>query len=136
MNKKIQLHGKTVDVHLSKAAAQAVASAIKPLVAEVHLIFGCMVAKRVWIKEQTDQVVVPVIDKLGLRFSTIKYAKSCSFDDIDSGAEHIDFPLVAEKRAFVPIWVSIDYRGGLWFGTFGYTPKTSKAIIASSAIAR
>ena len=134
MNIKIQLHGKMVDIHISKAATKAIASAAKPLVAEIHLIFGCMVAKRVWIKEHIDHDVVPVIDKLGVRFKTVTYTKTCSFDDIDKGAEHSDFPLVAEKRAFIPIWVSIDYRGSQWFGTFGYLPKLSQAVIPSNAI--
>ena len=134
MNKKIQLHGKTVNVHISKAAKKAVDSAPKPLVAEIHLIFGCMVAKRVWIKEQIDHDVVPVIAKLSVRFKTVTYAKTCSFDEIDKGAEHSDFPLVAEKRAFIPTWVSIDYRGGKWFGTFGYLTKLSKAVIPSNAL--
>ena len=123
-----------VDIHISKAATKTIASAAKPLVAEIHLIFGCMVAKRVWIKEHIDHDVVPVIDKLGVRFKTVTYTKTCSFDDIDKGAEHSDFPLVGEKRAFIPIWVSIDYRGGKWFGTFGYLPKLSQAVIPSNAI--
>ena len=123
-----------VDIHISKAATKTIASAAKPLVAEIHLIFGCMVAKRVWIKEHIDHDVVPVIDKLGVRFKTVTYTKTCSFDDIDKGAEHSDIPLVGEKRAFIPIWVSIDYRGGKWFGTFGYLPKLSQAVIPSNAI--
>ena len=134
MNKEIQLHGKTVDIHISKAAKKAIDAAAKPLVAEIHLIFGCMVAKRVWIKEQIDQDAVPVMKNLSVRFNTVKYAKTCSFDEIDNGAVHSDFPLVAEKRAFVPIWVNIDYRGGKWFGTFGYTEKLSKAVIPSTAL--
>lgn len=117
----IQLHGKPVRVELSAAAERALAKRARPLFVEVQLIFGCMIAKRVWFREEAVENAVPVNSKLSVWFRPARYAKACSFDDIDNGAEASDYPIVGDRRRFVPDLLSIDYRAGKWIGDFTYS---------------
>ena len=117
----IQLHGKPVRVELSAAAESALAKRTGPLFAEVQLIFGCMIAKRVWFRDEAVENAVPVNSKLNVWFRPARYAKACSFDDIDNGAEASDYPVVGDRSRFVPDLLSIDYRGGKWIGGFTYS---------------
>ena len=86
MNTTIQLYGKPVRVELTAAAESALAKRTEPLYAEVQLIFGCMVAKRVWFSDKANKDAVPVNPYLSVWFRPARYEKACSFDEIDSGA--------------------------------------------------
>lgn len=117
----INLHGKNVRVELTKAAQHALDYLTVPLVAEIHLIFGCMVVKRVWFKPATQADSVTISGNLRARFCTVRYAKHCRISHIDSGEEEpTDFPIVPEKKVFVPHWLRIDYKSHKWVGTYGY----------------
>lgn len=121
MNITIHLYGKPVRVELNSRAQRALAKRTAPLFAEVQLIFGCMVAKRVWFREEPNKDAVPVTPKLSVWFRPARYARSCSFDEIDSGAEASDYPMTADRKGFVPDVVRIDYRAGKWIGDFTYS---------------
>lgn len=121
MNVTIYLYGKPVRVELNSRAERALAKRADPLFAEVQLIFGCMVAKRVWFREEANKDAVPVTPKLSVWFRPARYARSCSFDEIDSGAEASDYPMVVDRKGFVPDVVRIDYRAGKWVGDFTYS---------------
>lgn len=123
----IQLHDKPVRVELSAAAERALATRTNPLYAEVQLIFGCMIAKRVWFRDEPVENAVPVNSKLNVWFRPARYAKACSFDDIDNGAEASDYPVVGDRGRFVPDLLSIDYRGGKWSGDFTYSTELFRA---------
>ncbi len=130
MNTTITLHGKPVRVELSTPAERALSRRSTPLFAEVQLIFGCMIAKRVWFREEAVDGAVPVTPQLNVWFRPARYAKACSFDAIDNGAEASDYPLVAERRRFVPDLLRIDYRAGKWVGDFTYTRAARPAPVA------
>jgi hypothetical protein len=127
MNITIQLYGKPVCVELSAAAERALDKRSTPLFAEVQLIFGCMVAKRVWFRDEANPDAVPVTPKLNMWFRPARYARACSFDDIDGGAEASDYPMVGDRKRFVPDIVSVDYRGGKWVGEFTYSMDLYRA---------
>ena len=120
MKHSVTLLGREVQVELSRRAEKALQAREKPVIAVVHLIFGCMLAKRVWFRDAVDDDVVPVTDKLGLNFNVVRYA-ICSLKLIDGGAEPEDFPLALEKGRFVPDVVVIDYRKHEFTGEFSYT---------------
>lgn len=126
MNYSVSLQGRQVQVELSRRAEKALNARNQPLIAVAHLIFGCMVAKRVWFKDSVDADVVAVNDKLGLTFNTVRYAV-CSLDLIDGGAIPEDFPMVIEKNRFVPDVIRIDYRRKAFTGEFTYTRCKAKA---------
>lgn len=121
MNTTISLYGKAVRVELSAGAERALAERTAPLYAEVQLIFGCMIAKRVWFRDEPAKDAVPVTPKLSVWFRPARYAKACSFDDIDDGAEASDYPMAVDRKRFVPDVLSVDYRAGRWVGNFTYS---------------
>ena len=121
MKTTIHLHSKPVHLEVSRAAEHALAHRTTPLFAEVQLIFGCMIAKRVWFREEAAAGAVAVTPQLSVWFRPASYAKSCSFDAIDNGAVASDYPVVGELGRFVPDRVRIDYRNGKWVGDFTYT---------------
>jgi len=121
MNTTIQLYGKPVRVELTAAAERALEKRAEPLYTEVQLIFGCMVAKRVWFRDEANKDAVPVTPKLSVWFRPARYERACSFDDIDGGAVASDFPMAVDRKRFVPDVVHIDYRAGKWVGDFTYS---------------
>ena len=127
MKTVIQLYGKPVHVELSAAAERALTRRTEPLFAEVQLIFGCMVAKRVWFHDEANRDAVPVTPKLSVWFRPARYEKACSFDDIDNGAVASDFPMAVDRMRFVPDVVRIDYRAGKWVGDFTYSMDVFRA---------
>ena len=127
MNITIQLYGKPVRVELSAAAERALEKRTEPLYAEVQLIFGCMVAKRVWFSDEANKDAVSVTPKLSLWFRPARYEKACSFDDIDGAAVASDFPMAVDRKGFVPDVVRIDYRASKWVGDFTYSMDIFRA---------
>jgi hypothetical protein len=121
VNATIQLYGKPVRVELTAAAERALEKRAESLYAEVQLIFGCMVAKRVWFRDEANENAVPVTPKLSVWFRPARYEKACSFDEIDNGAVASDFPMAVDRKGFVPDVVHIDYRAGKYIGDFTYS---------------
>lgn len=128
MNRAVSLYGKTLQVDLSAAAQRALAERRGPLLAEIHLIFGCMIVKRVRFRETLAGVAVPVTDKLFVNFRPVRYQKSCRLSDIDADENPEDFPLVADRRCYVPDRLAIDFRAGAWRGDFTYDCALSAAL--------
>lgn len=120
MKSIIQLEGRPVSVRISSAAMHELESIESSLLAEIHLIFGCMVAKRVWFKPLQSSDAVSVTGKLQVCFRSVRYVKTCRLSDIDNGAVPEDFPLAGEKKNFVPDWLEIGFCKGKWKGTFGF----------------
>jgi hypothetical protein len=129
----IELHGKRVAVQLSRAAMNAVKRRSAPLMAEIHLIFGCMVAKRVWFTEKLRPEAASVVDGLSICFRPVRYEKSCRLDGVDKGAVSPDYPIVGPKRRFVPDIVFIDHRAGTWRGDFTYDREAASQLLAELA---
>ncbi len=130
MNYSVRLHGKKVEITLNRRAEQVLRERDRPITAVVHLIFGCLVAKRVWFREQVDVEVTRVTDKLNLNFDVVRYAV-CSFENIDGGVEPESFPLGRDIRDFVPDLLVIDYRKNKFTGEFTYrriSPPLTKGL--------
>ncbi|MCK5091299.1 MAG: hypothetical protein KAR30_02115, partial [Gammaproteobacteria bacterium] len=75
MKSIIHLYDSPMNVQLSSSAVRALASLKKPLLADINLIFGCMIAKRVWFKEEesVSADTVEVADNLKVCFRTVRY---------------------------------------------------------------
>jgi hypothetical protein len=123
----IILHGKPVRVELTGAAERALAQRTAPLFAEVQLIFGCLIAKRVWFRDEACAEAVAVTPTLSVWFRPVRYDKSCGFGEIDGGAVASDYPLAVERVCFVPDVVRIDHRAGNWLGDFTYSMDVFRA---------
>ncbi|MDP3586359.1 MAG: hypothetical protein Q8R61_14615 [Thiobacillus sp.] len=113
----ITLHDKALEIRLSAAAQKALARRATPLVAEMELLFSCLLRKRVYFGEALDDTT-PAGDCLAVRFKPIMTRK-CSVAEGGAAPPSERFPL-ENPRPYVPNWLSIDYRRGEWVGNFGY----------------
>lgn len=113
------LHNKPLQVEISQRAEKVLDQRDKPIIADVHLIFGCMIAKRVWFKDQVEGDMVSVSDKLGLSFHTVKYLV-CSFENIDNGGVPEAFSPGREMNKFMPDYIFIDFQKQKFIGEFTY----------------
>ena len=120
MDKTIQIHGKTIQVHLTKRALKALESSSEPVYAEIQLFFSCMIRKRLLFSKLVHENAVPITDGLRIYFHAVM-SDSCSLDDYEriSDLPLTDFP-IKRQEAFVPRWVSIDFKKNQWIGDFGY----------------
>lgn len=119
MKYSVVLHDKSLLIEVSQRAENALVKRSKPILADVNLIFGCMIAKRVWFKDQVDGDMVSVSDKLGLTFHAVKY-KVCSFENIDNGG--ISEPFLPDKglEKFMPNYIFIDFQKHKFTGEFTF----------------
>jgi hypothetical protein len=119
MKYSVVLHGKPLQVEISRRAENALNKRDKPVIADVHLIFGCMLAKRIWFQDQVEVETVSVCHNLGISFQTVKYTV-CSFENIDNGGVPLPFSPSIEMNRFVPDYVFIDYLKHQFTGGFTY----------------
>jgi hypothetical protein len=113
----VTLYEKQIEVRLTAAAARALTLRTRPLVAEMELLFSCLLRKRVYFGESMDETT-PVNDQLSVRFKPIM-TRRCSVSEGGATPPSEGFPL-ENPRPFVPGWLAIDYRRGEWVGQFGY----------------
>lgn len=114
---RVNLHDKMLEVRLSAAAREALAARSRPLVAEMELLFSCLLRKRVHFGEALEHAT-PVDDRLAVRFRPIM-TRRCSVAEGGATPPSEGFPL-ENPRPYVPNWLAIDYRRGEWVGEFGY----------------
>lgn len=115
---QVTLHGKNVDIRLTNAAHVALAERSEPLLVEIELLFSCLLRKQVRFHEESISEGVAVNEKLSVRFHPLM-TKHCSVSSVSGETPSEDFP-IHNPQAFVPHWLSIDYRKGQWLGEFGY----------------
>ncbi len=113
----VTLHDKSVEIRLSRAAQKALAQRGQPLVAEMELLFSCLLRKRVHFGD-SDEGATSVDDRLAVRFKPIM-TRRCSVAEGGASPPSESFPL-ENPRPYVPNWLAIDYRRGKWVGDFGY----------------
>lgn len=114
----VELNGRPIDVHLSRAAKQALEARQQPLLVEMELYFSCLIRYKVRFQESMDSSGIRVNDKLQLRFRPVMTAR-CGNDYAGEEPPLTDFP-IEKPAAFTPHWLQIDYRRGQWQGEFGY----------------
>lgn len=114
----ITLADKTVEIRLSSRATRALAERESPLLAEMELLFSCLIRKRVRFRELGKETATSVSDRLSVRFRPVM-TRVCAISDLPGSPPMDDFP-IANPRPYVPHWLSIDYRRGEWLGEFGY----------------
>lgn len=119
MSRVVHILDRPVHLTLSGAADRAAARLETPLVAEMELLFSCMVAKRMHFGtgSNTTGAEVAVHPHLTLAFrATI--ASTC--DPGGGAALRYDTTTVPDLRPYIPKWCRIDWRDGVWHGEFGY----------------
>ena len=118
MMTEIMIANKSLKLHLSAAAQQALATRSSPLYAEMELYFSCLIRFKVRFYEQAPHGDgVTVSDKLVVNFRPVM-TQACGKDYEGKEPPLTDFPIV-KQEAFVPKWLRIDFRQGDWHGEFG-----------------
>lgn len=112
------LHDKTIEIRLSKPAKRALEDRKTPLLAEMELLFSCLIRKRVRFHELPNGTAIPVSERLSVSFRPVM-TKACVLSELEGSTPLEDFP-ITNPRPYVPHWLSIDYRRGQWHGEFGY----------------
>jgi len=112
----ITLADKSLEIRLSRAAEFALAQRTTPLLAEMELLFSCLIRKKVRFYEQGAGT--PASKELSVRFRPVMTRK-CSISSLDGPPPSDDFPII-NMHPYVPHWLSIDFRKGQWLGEFGY----------------
>ena len=119
MQTEIQLQGHVVNVTISDPALVELAQRMEPLTAEMELYFSCLIRKKVRFYEQRrSDDCVNVMENLDVQFRPVMTAV-CGRDYEGDEPPLTDFP-IAKPDAFVPHWLSIDFKHGEWLGEFGY----------------
>ena len=109
---------KTLEVHITRAAERALAARAMPLMAEMELLFSCLIRKRVRFSDQAVADATTISDRLSSRFRPVM-TRVCAVADVGGAPPLDDFP-IADPKPYVPRWLSIDFRKGAWQGEFGY----------------
>jgi len=113
------MNNRSVAVRLSAAAERALRGESAPLVAEMELYFSCLIRKQVRFSRGDQPAdAVAVGDGLYVRFRPVM-TRGCAVSEGGEAPPLTDFP-IARPEAYVPHWLRIDYRGGEWFGEFGF----------------
>jgi hypothetical protein len=119
MNSHVEIHGKPVRIELSRTATTALRLRTTPLIAEMRLLFSCMVRKEVcFLEESAAADPIDATQGLVVRFHPI-VTRACALDQRDAPPRLEESP-AQNAAAFVPQWLRIDYRAGEWRGEFGY----------------
>lgn len=119
MNYSVIISGKTVDVSMTPTAIRVLSEHNISVQVEMELYFSCLIRKRVNFREVAITPVGELItDNLFLQFRPVM-TRHCGKDYSGDEPPLTDFP-VENAAAFVPKWLTIDYRRGEWQGEFGY----------------
>ena len=116
---RIDFHGKTVQIEVSKSAQNHLLQAQEPLFVEMELYFSCLIRKKVrFNSDRAKEHAKPASDHLSVSFHPVM-TRVCNKDYEGEAPPLTEFP-IAKPAPYVPRWLKIDYKGGGWQGEFGY----------------
>ncbi|MCW9047117.1 MAG: hypothetical protein OQK46_03480 [Gammaproteobacteria bacterium] len=134
MSEVLIFHNKEVDIKLSKAASEQSRQLDSVLLIEIQIYFSCLLGKRLafyseqtldgaWKLSANEMADVlgeaqQLTDKIFIRFNTVM-TKNCQVGDYIGPPPVTDFT-IANQKPYVPSWLNIDYKNGLWSGLFGW----------------
>ncbi|WP_455216922.1 hypothetical protein [Kaarinaea lacus] len=128
LNHSIELHGKPVEVTLTENARNALSRRIKPLAVEMELYFSCLIRKQVRFSDAgngndaRNPMEARLNDRMRIRFRPVM-TQACGKDYEGDEPPLTDFP-IANTKAYIPHWLTIDHKNGKWTGEFGYRSKS------------
>lgn len=128
LNHSIELQGKPVEVTLTENARNALSRRIKPLTVEMELYFSCLIRKQVRFSdanngnEPRSPLEARLNERMRIRFRPVM-TQACGKNYEGDEPPLTDFP-IANPKAYIPHWLTIDHRNGQWIGEFGYRSKS------------
>ncbi len=120
--KTLKLGDRDLEIRMNRRVASALEEVANPLWIEMELDFNCMVAKRVNFVTGTppaDSVArAAVNDRVNVCFRAIM-TRTC-LNPADAQSAQIETRPVKQAQAYLPKWLTLDFRRGVWTGEFGY----------------
>jgi hypothetical protein len=118
--RSVRLVHRDLEVRLSTAANAALAARSAPLIVEMELYFSCLIRKRVQFLSAVhpDAMCAFVDERLTICFRPVM-TRQCALSEVEGKPELEGFPIV-RPEAFVPKWLALDFRHGVWSGEFSY----------------
>ncbi len=109
-----------LEVDLSARAGSRLTRRRVPLLAELEILFGCLVRKRVNFRDLTDEDDALVVnEKLSIIVRPVLF-ELCAPQDGESSPPVVDMPVVDVSR-LIPHHLVIDFEDGEWVGSFSFT---------------
>ena len=127
LNHSVELQGKPVEVKLTENARNALSRRTKPLAVEMELYFSCLIRKQVRFSdavngsENKNPLETRLNDRMRIRFRPVM-TKACGKNYDGDEPPLTDFP-ITNSKAYIPHWLTIDFRNNEWVGNFGYNAK-------------
>ncbi len=120
----VEMLGKQIQVDISKKAEAQLGKRAAPLHVEMELYFSCLLRKQTRIyeaeREKADEeFFVQLSESLHISFRPVM-TKSCSVESCAGESPPVsDFP-IEKPQSYIPKWLTLDYKKGVWRGDFGY----------------
>ncbi|MDA8257079.1 MAG: hypothetical protein M0Z99_15865 [Betaproteobacteria bacterium] len=134
MTRNLSFHGKALKIECSEKAEKMANRLDAPVVMEMQIYFSCMIGKRLAYYSAADipgtyrleadpfrEILAdaqPLTGKIHVRFNIVM-TKNCLVSDYMGPPPVTDFT-VARSEAFVPNWLTIDFKDGMFVGEFGW----------------
>ena len=117
---ELTVGGRSLDVELSSTAGRHLARRDNPLLAELEILFSCLVRKRVNFRDLAeDDEAVFISDKLSIIVRPVLF-ELCAKGEGESQPPIVDMPVVDVSR-LIPHHLTIDYVDGEWTGSFSFS---------------
>ena len=111
---------RSLDVELSPFAGNHLARRDKPLLAELEILFSCLVRKQINFRDLTDDdEAIFISDKLSIIVRPVLF-ELCAKDEGESHPPIVDLPVVDVSR-LIPHHLTIDFVDGEWTGSFSFS---------------
>ncbi|BAU50294.1 hypothetical protein SVA_3760 [Sulfurifustis variabilis] len=116
---QLLLGGRTLDLRLTRRAERALRDQREALEIEMELYFSCFLRKRVYFLSAPRDAVArgALTPNVNVSFRAVT-TRACVVGDVEGRPDLERLPL-KRAAAFMPRWISLDYRGR-WSGEFGY----------------
>lgn len=140
MKRILTFHTKDIDIQLSAAAEKQSRNLTSTLLIEIQIYFSCLLGKRLAFysngnlqnthpldNDMFSEVLADsqsLTENIKLRFNTVM-TKSCSVSDQTGPPPVTDFK-IANQKPYVPNWLTIDYKNGVWSGKYGWDTANKK----------
>lgn len=119
-NESIEIKGRHVMLNVTPEAEAALVAARSPLYIDMELYFSCLIGKRVnFLPAPPEDIVgqVRLTDRVSVGFRAFA-TETCQAGDQKHELKSKHIPLARAER-YMPKWLKLDYRKGVWSGEFG-----------------
>ena len=118
--RKVRLGSQQLELRLNNRAVMALREETDPLYIEMELYFSCLIGKRLnFLRQERPGSAGPskLSETVSIGFRAMM-THTCQAGDAGHELQAGSF-LADRGERYLPRWVSLDYRDGVWSGEFG-----------------